>query len=70
MTVGAILQASSYGLPQLIAGRLITGFGNGMVCLLSPQAERLAAYAQGRTHRQYLPIREKRRSRIVVDRWL
>jgi MFS family permease len=30
MVVGATLQASSFGLPQLIVGRLITGFGNGM----------------------------------------
>lgn len=30
MVIGAILQASSFGLPQLIVGRLITGFGNGM----------------------------------------
>jgi len=30
MVVGAVLQASSFGLPQLIVGRLVTGFGNGM----------------------------------------
>lgn len=30
MIVGAILQTSSYGLAQLIVGRWITGFGNGM----------------------------------------
>lgn len=30
MIIGATLQASSYGLPQLIVGRWITGFGNGM----------------------------------------
>lgn len=30
MVVGAILQASSFSLPQLIVGRWITGFGNGM----------------------------------------
>jgi len=30
MIIGAILQASSYGLAQLIVGRWITGFGNGM----------------------------------------
>ena len=29
MVVGAILQCTSYGLPQFIVGRLITGFGNG-----------------------------------------
>jgi MFS family permease len=30
MVVGAILQASSYQLPQFIVGRLVTGFGNGL----------------------------------------
>lgn len=30
MVVGAALQCSSYSLGQLIAARLITGFGNGM----------------------------------------
>jgi len=30
MVVGAILQCTSYSLPQLIVGRIVTGFGNGM----------------------------------------
>ncbi|KAL5359508.1 general substrate transporter [Aspergillus floccosus] len=30
MVVGALLQCTSYDLPQLIVGRLVTGFGNGM----------------------------------------
>lgn len=30
MIVGAVLQTTSYGLAQLIVGRWITGFGNGM----------------------------------------
>lgn len=30
MVVGAALQCSAYSLGQLIASRLITGFGNGM----------------------------------------
>lgn len=30
MIIGAILQTASFGLPQLIVGRWITGFGNGM----------------------------------------
>lgn len=33
MVVGAALQCSAFSLGQLIAARLITGFGNGMVCL-------------------------------------
>ncbi len=32
MIVGAILQCSSFSLAQLIVGRIITGFGNGMYC--------------------------------------
>jgi MFS family permease len=30
MIIGAILQTAAFGLPQLIVGRWITGFGNGM----------------------------------------
>jgi MFS family permease len=30
MVVGAIIQAATYGAGQLIAGRLISGLGNGM----------------------------------------
>lgn len=30
MVVGAILQASSFSLAQLIIGRIVTGFGNGL----------------------------------------
>ncbi|KAM5467916.1 hypothetical protein MauCBS54593_005198 [Microsporum audouinii] len=30
MVVGAALQASAYGLPHFIVGRLVTGFGNGL----------------------------------------
>lgn len=30
MIVGAILQASSFQLAQLIVGRIVTGFGNGL----------------------------------------
>jgi len=33
MVIGAILQCTSYSLAQLIAARLITGFGNGMPSL-------------------------------------
>jgi MFS family permease len=30
MVVGALLQCTSYSLPQLIVGRIVTGWGNGM----------------------------------------
>ena len=32
MVIGAAIQCSSFSLGQLIASRLITGFGNGMSC--------------------------------------
>lgn len=31
MSIGAIIQTSSYGLAQLIVGRIVTGVGNGSV---------------------------------------
>lgn len=31
MTIGAILQASSYSLGQMMAGRVVAGIGNGMI---------------------------------------
>lgn len=31
MIIGAVIQAATYGSGQLIAGRLISGFGNGML---------------------------------------
>jgi MFS family permease len=37
MIIGAILQTASFGLPQLIVGRWITGFGNGTIHVLSNQ---------------------------------
>lgn len=30
MTIGAILQCTSFGLPQWIVGRIVTGIGNGL----------------------------------------
>jgi len=30
MLVGAAIQTASFGLPQLIVGRIVTGVGNGM----------------------------------------
>lgn len=50
MIVGAILQASSFSLGQLIAARLITGFGNGMNTSTVPmwQSETSKAHRRGR----------------------
>ncbi|KAI9657657.1 MAG: hypothetical protein M1821_002833 [Bathelium mastoideum] len=49
MTIGAILQCTSYGLAQLIVGRLITGFGNGMNTSTVPtwQSETSKAHRRG-----------------------
>lgn len=30
LSVGAVLQAASYGIPQMIVGRIVAGIGNGM----------------------------------------
>jgi MFS family permease len=36
MTVGAILQASSYSLPHMFVGRIIAGVGNGINTATAP----------------------------------
>ncbi|KIY64080.1 general substrate transporter [Cylindrobasidium torrendii FP15055 ss-10] len=36
LSIGAILQFMAYGLPQLIVGRVVTGFGNGMTTSTIP----------------------------------
>lgn len=30
LAIGALLQATSYGIPQMIVGRIVAGLGNGM----------------------------------------
>jgi MFS family permease len=49
MIIGATIQASSFGLSQLIPGRLITGFGNGMNTSTVPtwQAETSKSHRRG-----------------------
>ena len=49
MVVGAALQCSSFSLGQLIAARLITGFGNGMNTSTVPtwQSETSKAHRRG-----------------------
>jgi MFS family permease len=49
MIIGAVLQASSYSLGQLIPARLITGFGNGMNTSTVPtwQAETSKSHRRG-----------------------
>ena len=46
MVVGATLQCSSFELGQLIAARLITGFGNGMVSFRSLASVKVADHSQ------------------------
>jgi MFS family permease len=30
LSIGAVLQATSYGIPQMIVGRIVAGVGNGL----------------------------------------
>ena len=50
MIVGAAIQAASYGLPQLVVARFITGFGNGMNTSTVPmwQSETSKSHRRGR----------------------
>ncbi|OQV08712.1 hypothetical protein CLAIMM_12939 [Cladophialophora immunda] len=50
MIVGAIIQTTAYGVPQLIAGRIITGIGNGINTSTIPvwQAELTRPVSRGR----------------------
>ncbi|KAJ6091423.1 hypothetical protein N7467_003392 [Penicillium canescens] len=50
MTIGALLQCTSYDLPQFDVGRIVTGWGNGMNTSTVPtwQSETAQAHARGR----------------------
>jgi MFS family permease len=50
MTIGAILQCTSYALPQFIVGRIVTGFGNGMNTSTVPtwQSETAQSHERGK----------------------
>ncbi|KAJ5973247.1 hypothetical protein N7481_010457 [Penicillium waksmanii] len=50
MTVGALLQCTSYTLPQFLIGRIVTGWGNGMSTSTVPtwQSETASAHARGK----------------------
>lgn len=50
MLIGTVLQASSYTIAQLIVGRIVTGFGNGINTSTVPmyQAETTKARSRGR----------------------
>ncbi|KAJ5573685.1 uncharacterized protein N7459_008112 [Penicillium hispanicum] len=50
MTVGALLQCTSYQLPQFIVGRIVTGWGNGMNTSTVPtwQSETAQAHERGK----------------------
>ncbi|GAA6037160.1 hypothetical protein JCM8097_008765 [Rhodosporidiobolus ruineniae] len=50
LSIGAILQFMSYGLPQLIVGRIVTGLGNGLNTATIPvyQNETSKAHHRGR----------------------
>ena len=50
MAIGAILQITSYGVPQMIVGRIVAGLGNGMNTATAPvwQAETSQAHWRGK----------------------
>lgn len=50
MTIGAILQCTSYSLPQWIVGRIVTGIGNGMNTSTVPtwQSESAKSHDRGK----------------------
>jgi MFS family permease len=50
MTIGALLQCTSYDLPQWIIGRLVTGWGNGMNTSTVPmwQSETAKSHQRGK----------------------
>ena len=50
MAIGAILQIASYGVPQMIVGRIVAGLGNGMNTATAPvwQAETSKAAWRGK----------------------
>ncbi|GAO48299.1 general substrate transporter [Saitoella complicata NRRL Y-17804] len=50
MLVGTVLQATAYGIPHMIVGRIVTGIGNGMNTSTVPmyQAETSKAHSRGR----------------------
>ena len=46
LSIGAALQASSYGIPQLIVGRIVAGLGNGLnTATIRKHLSRLLLYA-------------------------
>ncbi|KAI7200984.1 hypothetical protein KC352_g19491, partial [Hortaea werneckii] len=49
MTVGALLQCTSYDLPQFVVGRIVTGWGNGMNTSTVPtwQSETAQSHKRG-----------------------
>lgn len=50
LSVGAALQVSSFGIPQLIVGRIVTGLGNGINTSTVPvwHSETTKAHNRGR----------------------
>ncbi|KAL3450525.1 general substrate transporter [Aspergillus insuetus] len=48
MSIGAILQASAYGVPQLIIGRIVSGLGNGINTATAPTWQGETSHAKWR----------------------
>ncbi|KAL1582163.1 hypothetical protein WHR41_09020 [Cladosporium halotolerans] len=50
LTIGAVLQAAAYGIPQMIVGRIVAGVGNGMNTSTIPvwHSELMQAHKRGK----------------------
>ena len=70
MVVGAAIQCSSFSLGQLIAARLITGFGNGMVRFGSLELCLFDDLPPFRIPQPYRLGSLKPRNRTAVGKWL
>ena len=68
MVVGAALQTSSFSLPQLIVGRWITGFGNGMNTSTYDYTTTGHVSMTNRTT-EYLLGKQRQVNLIAEDKW-
>ena len=69
MSIGAILQISSYSVAQMIVGRIVAGLGNGLNTATAPvwQAETSKAYVFC-LRAAILPQTSNTNSAIVIQR--
>jgi len=60
MSIGAILQITAYGVPQMIVGRIVAGIGNGKHCMIDSYHSPLTV-VQASILQPHLPGRQRRR---------